>query len=505
MTKETKTTAAAAAWAVFDGDDEETSHEEPNPIAEIAGRIVTELVRSYASRPKAHGISPPLILPPTACIEAPSDVRAVLEQRLVDAGWQILSNAPVDVVVNLTAFDSASDETHDAIVQSLHDAVYPGGLVIAQLPLGVSIEWKTEHWRSSRVLSSFDANYQLFALSRRAGIVNPLHYRVDPPTSLSLDIERQWVDTVTVCRTRSERIHGALSVESHTRACNILREYGVVILRGLFDPDTVRTWGAAALSDFAAIADALRSRHDMDVFNPGEKPPSRNFVEFATREAFRCDIRHTPALTALRATHPADLTARTEKAINPRHPVILSILEDVAQPDGGPLNGGNYGLWNFSYGGPRSRQPLVHGQVGAIVTTPGCFDQKIHADIPHLFNTVDTPPHLLHVFLPACEEGGFEAGQTAFVVESHRLATCARMMQEDGSGIDETVAKTIRPHLGPGDVVIFDCRVLHLGLANKTAPMGSVDQGVRRPILYVNWHAPWFEDKKNWEPQSVFG
>ena len=29
-------------------------------------------------------------------------------------------------------------------------------------------------------------------------------------------------------------------------------------------------------------------------------------------------------------------------------------------------------------------------------------------------------------------------------------------------------------------------------------------EGVRRPILYVNWHLPWFEDKKNWEQESLF-
>ncbi|OQR89283.1 hypothetical protein THRCLA_09813, partial [Thraustotheca clavata] len=343
----------------------------------------------------------------------------------------------------------------------------------------------------------------LVVVFRRAGVVNPLHYRLESPTDKSLDIERNLVDHVTLGRSYSERMHGVLSVESHERACKVLRECGVVILRGMYDPATVKDWGAAALEDFEKIAQALQKDHDMDVFNPGKKPPSRNFVEFATREAFRCDIRHTPNLVALRKTQPKE-SERTSKEINPRHPIVVSILQDVAQPDGGALkNHGNYGMWNFSFGGPGSRQRLAHGEIGAIVSTPGCFDQKIHADIPHLFNTVDLPPHLLHAFMPACDQGGFKAGQTAFVVGSHFLETCGRMTSEDGSGIEETISNTIRPHVIPGDLVLFDCRVLHLGLPNTTAPLGS-KEGVRRAILYVNWHLPWFEDKKNWEMTSLF-
>ncbi|RQM29084.1 hypothetical protein B5M09_002008 [Aphanomyces astaci] len=505
--------ATKDGWACFDDsdDDENETIEVENqgtPML-VVGSIFTEMARRHPHRQKAHGIED-VVLPPACYVLAGADVQSLLEQRLVDAGWTLIKdeNEPVDVVVDLVAFSSALGD-FATIAQRLHDRVLPGGLVITEIPAGTSIEWASDLWSTSQSLSSAGSiigasSRQHFALTRRAGVANPLHYRMEPPTSLALDVERQWIDAVTIGRTYSERQHGVLSVESHARAVQILRDCGVVILRGLFDPDTVRTWGAAALDDFADVAATLEARHDMDVFNPGEKPPRHNFVEFATREAFRCDLRHTPRLTALRTTHPTP-TARTSRDINPRHPVVLAILEDVAQPDGGPLNDGNYGLWNFSFGGPGSRQPLVHGDVGAIVSTPGCFNQKIHADIPHLFNTLDTPPHLLHVFLPACgDEGGFAAGQTAFVVQSHRLATCARMMAEDGRGVDECMAKTIRPHVGLGDVVVFDCRVLHLGLANTTAARGAKADGVRRPILYVNWHAPWFEDKKNWEPTSLF-
>ena len=83
------------------------------------------------------------------------------------------------------------------------------------------------------------------------------------------------------------------------------------------------------------------------------------------------------------------------------------------------------------------------------------------------------------------------------------LFLSARMMADDGSGELEAYEATIRPHVDAGDLVIFDCRILHFGLANRSAPAGS-SSGTRRPVLYVNWHQKWFEDKKNWESDSLF-
>ncbi len=60
-----------------------------------------------------------------------------------------------------------------------------------------------------------------------------------------------------------------------------------------------------------------------------------------------------------------------------------------------------------------------------------------------------------------------------------------------------------------GDVVLFDCRVLHFGLANLakgTTRGGSGGSGwpTWRPTLYSNVTQRWFEDKKNWEQTSLF-
>jgi hypothetical protein len=54
--------------------------------------------------------------------------------------------------------------------------------------------------------------------------------------------------------------------------------------------------------------------------------------------------------------------------------------------------------------------------------------------------------------------------------------------------------RLVRPHLNIGDALLFDCRVLHFGLSNSSHSSG----GTCRPIIYVNYHQPWFHDPKNW-------
>ncbi len=49
-------------------------------------------------------------------------------------------------------------------------------------------------------------------------------------------------------------------------------------------------------------------------------------------------------------------------------------------------------------------------------------------------------------------------------------------------------AKLARPHCARGDALLFDARLLHFGLPNRSA------QGLARPLLYVNYHRPWFAD-----------
>jgi hypothetical protein len=82
------------------------------------------------------------------------------------------------------------------------------------------------------------------------------------------------------------------------------------------------------------------------------------------------------------------------------------------------------------------------------------------------------------------------------------------------AGRAERLLRLVRPHLEAGDLVMFDCRVLHFGLANRSARSSkaaaaskaapAATPAVWRPLLYANVTQRWFEDKKNWEKAALF-
>ena len=149
---------------------------------------------------------------------------------------------------------------------------------------------------------------------------------------------------------------------------------------------------------------------------------------------------------------------------------------------------GNWGRFNFNTSDPGTYQDVRVGRLGAIVSLPGAADQALHADTPHLFE-IDThlPPHYVNAFCPAAPSAR-GVGQTALVHASHKLDAASRLLV--GDVWHESV---VRPCLEPGDVLLFDCRILHFGLAN------AAGSSVERPILYTNITMAWFHDPKNWD------
>ena len=163
---------------------------------------------------------------------------------------------------------------------------------------------------------------------------------------------------------------------------------------------------------------------------------------------------------------------------------LLEIVRQVMNPINPSLYYGNFGRYNFSGNGPDgSFQDLCVGSVGGIITLPGCADQAVHADTSHLFEHVDElPAHYINIFTPGCKANP-NVGQTAFVHESHKLAFCAKYMSSrrgdldkppfddddeiggDGEGGESETWKSfvVRPYLNLGDVLLFDCRILHFG------------------------------------------
>jgi len=71
----------------------------------------------------------------------------------------------------------------------------------------------------------------------------------------------------------------------------------------------------------------------------------------------------------------------------------------------------------------------------------------------------------------------------------------------DAAGLREKQRRLIRPHLALGDALLFDVRVLHMGLANRS-------KDICRPVIYTNFYQPWWNrDKvdKNFTPERLLG
>ena len=84
---------------------------------------------------------------------------------------------------------------------------------------------------------------------------------------------------------------------------------------------------------------------------------------------------------------------------------------------------------------------------------------------------------------------------------SHDLAACARLTDE-AEPRDVLLRRVqdalVRPRLAAGDALIFDARVLHFGLPNRS-------RGAVRAVPYANFTEFWFRDPKNWDDnESVF-
>jgi len=333
-----------------------------------------------------------------------------------------------------------------------------------------------------------------------------------------------------------------------------LRDHGLVIIKGLLPPEQTVPWGNVVLEDFTSAVEALKNHQSrpVDLLNPdkGQFEPL-SYKEMAMREDLRVDLRSGPSMEKLRSqennlasdamagsnaidvgSQPTIITADTMGTAGSSwryHPSILAILKGLFNPRDDSLHKGNFGRWNFGGNGPDgSPQPFRLGQIGSVVSCPGSGDQAIHADTPHLFEHTDCHPcHYCNVFTPGYKvtndqtdnpsvqnefvdglwTGSSTMGGTALVYDSHRLSVSAMLLAESDDGNDNDNASlrrqllellTLRPALDAGDIVIFDNRTLHYGIANtsKGDTTGKDSNAGRRPMLYLNVTQSWFHDPK---------
>ena len=282
-----------------------------------------------------------------------------------------------------------------------------------------------------------------------------------------------------------------LDDEFAQRIAACLEEHGVAFLHGIFKKENVLKWGDAALLDLEDAKNELRSQYhvELEQVGLGGSTMPFNFYELAMREARRCDLRKSPRLS--QALRDGEVT---------EHPLVRNVLRRLCSPPPKRAfwSSGNWGRWNFDGAGPGAPPEKMQAEAGAVISMPGAKDQAVHADTPHLFESCHLPPHYVDLFIPAAndDEHGLKLGQTAFFVGTHRLDNSAKALSTKNA----MLSRLVRPHLLPGDALLFDTRTLHFGLANQSSHAS-------RPVIYVNYTKEWWHKSrvdKNFERRSLF-
>lgn len=493
------------------------------------------------------------------CSAEQQEVAQLLSSRLLSAKFQHVT------IVALDENPSSSNQKYDAVVllsagmdqklqRVMSDHLVAGGSALLHVDSGVDCTalfdpyyWVTDEQHLQNVVGKDQGT--IVMLRKRAVLCNETGAIYWTRNVRRLAEERRLLELVSVPISVAEQLAGVLSDASHARAVNNMLEYGVCIFPGMFDRGECQEWGKKAMDDMKLLLGLLKTKKNIDLLHPetvdGKHVKVDNFHELSMREALRCDIRNVPNLKAKLesldyntnewpsyhkvnnkscAKNPSSLTIPPSKNVR-FHPGLLSVLHDSMNPKApDPTDEmGNWGRWNFEGPGPEAPNPIRIGRPGFIFSFPGCSDQTIHADTPHVFVHEHLPPHYINLFLGTHENArnltkellvdeskprepnnllkGFPVTMTSFVVGSQKLKTSAKIMNQEG-GQEELEARLIRPQLDVGDALLFDCRILHFGLANESDIKSEKGEEARtdawRPMMYINYHHTWFHDPKNW-------
>ena len=144
-------------------------------------------------------------------------------------------------------------------------------------------------------------------------IPTPSDYGVHQYKARQEALDREWsnINDITISCSYYERITGILSKIHHQQAVRAMNDYGVCIIKDVFDPDFVRKYGDDACADFSETIERIKAQAGVDItalLNGRQEVQQdactspvlvNNFYELSMRERGRCDMRLTPRLKAL--------------------------------------------------------------------------------------------------------------------------------------------------------------------------------------------------------------
>ena len=142
---------------------------------------------------------------------------------------------------------------------------------------------------------------------------------------------------------------------------------------------------------------------------------------------------------------------------------------------------------------------------GCFLSMPNAAGQNTHTDGPVLSKQFNLFPYAINVFIPLVDVG--PANGTEFYPGTQMAEPFAPLGTIDDAAAEDTPltlplssrtqespttaagSRRITPIASPGHALLFDYRVLHRGLANRT--------GEARPCLYATFSRPWYTDIYN--------
>lgn len=483
-------------WDAFGSDDDEEEQEDAmeqngNQAKEesIAAAVALYISRFFLQTNSEIRLSDRVV----RVLETSTAIQSALKLRGISV--VVGNDQPKSLLDATVVLDTSSEVLSTTLVEKL----VPGGLIVTSsnrlpsLPTGNSV-----------VLSQPDPVIQTDTVSVNAHTKQlvQVHRSACPwlPGSHSVSEEEQRLESATVLPSAFESSRGVLSTASATKAVRIMNDCGYCIIRKLLNPEDCTEWGQTVLASVSEAAKILLERDEVDIYHPHtSKSEPQSYRELSMREDLRLDLRGGPQLSDLRSrkgggNEPIVITSETESLDHflRGNKSILEVIRRVMNPVQDDLYKGNLGRFNFGgRGADGSFQDLRLSQIGGIVSLPGSADQAMHADTPHLFEHMpDLPAHYINVFAPGTPFDE-EVGGTAFVHGSHRLDFTAKHCGSSDN-YKAVYPYLVRPRLDLGDVVLFDCRVLHFGMANRS-------KTVERVMLYTNTTQAWFHDPKNWD------
>jgi hypothetical protein len=241
----------------------------------------------------------------------------------------------------------------------------------------------------------------------------------------------KWIITIS----EEERRFETLSASSLHRATEAFREFGVVLLRGIFDRNRIDEMYSDYQARYGAMdQDAMRAQ--------AENPPPNPFLHVGSR---RFEI--APQMTG--ALGSPDIYGG-------------ALLQEFLRP----TLGKSIQLNSFT----------------TVVSHPGAELQHIHRDAPLLFPETqlgaEFPAYAINAAAPLIDVE-MKIGPTGFWPGSHKWAPKVGPKRED---------IVVEP-LFRGDCLLIDYRTYHAGLPNTSDKV--------RPILYMVFARSWFFDEVN--------